>query len=96
MKAMFDKPVLETYELITQQWQQLKKLKKVKVKVHLELPRISHIMYISVLTKVQYIFLVGGFAESPYMFSKIENFVELMDPTLTVIRPSHASVQSIF
>ncbi|KAH4005899.1 hypothetical protein HBI56_097520 [Parastagonospora nodorum] len=69
MKAMFDKPVLETYELITGQWQQLKKLKKVKPK---------------------YVFLVGGFSESPYMFNRVENFVNLMDPTLTVIKPQHA------
>jgi hypothetical protein len=42
MKAMFDKPVLETIQLITQQWQQLKKLKKVKVKVCSEPLTMAH------------------------------------------------------
>jgi hypothetical protein len=33
MKGMFEKPLRLTYELITQQWQNLKKSKKVKPKV---------------------------------------------------------------
>jgi hypothetical protein len=33
MKSMFDKPLLETYELITGQWQQLQNMKKINPKV---------------------------------------------------------------
>ncbi|EOA92058.1 uncharacterized protein SETTUDRAFT_86462 [Exserohilum turcica Et28A] len=38
--------------------------------------------------KIKYLFLVGGFSESPYMFSKIKSFVEKQE--IQAIRPLYA------
>ncbi|KAI4909431.1 hypothetical protein J4E90_008128 [Alternaria incomplexa] len=38
--------------------------------------------------EIKYVFLVGGFSESPYMFAKIKSFVEMRD--IKAIRPSYA------
>jgi hypothetical protein len=55
MKAMFADPVLETIELITQQWQQLKKLKKVKVKVCIEPLKLAHFISPQALIPIAYL-----------------------------------------
>jgi hypothetical protein len=36
------------------------------------------------------VFLVGGFAESPYMFNMIQDFAKRLDESLTVIKPQFA------
>ncbi|KAJ5062359.1 hypothetical protein J3E72DRAFT_393505 [Bipolaris maydis] len=38
--------------------------------------------------KIKYIFMVGGFSESPYMFAKIKDFAEMHE--IQAIRPPHA------
>ena len=42
---------------------------------------------------MQYVFMVGGFAESPYMYEKIKAFVE--GNNVQVIRPAFAYVHII-
>ncbi|XPS69306.1 hypothetical protein M3J09_001584 [Ascochyta lentis] len=66
MISMFDFPLRRTYELLGDQLQKAKRVKKVTMK---------------------YVFMVGGFSESPYMSRKITEFVENND--LQAIRPAY-------
>jgi hypothetical protein len=38
---------------------------------------------------LQYVFLVGGFSESPYMYKRIKEFIEVKKD-IQVIKPSYA------
>ncbi|KAJ8113126.1 hypothetical protein OPT61_g4676 [Boeremia exigua] len=66
MISMFEFPLRRTYELLGEQLQKAKGVKKVNMK---------------------YVFMVGGFSESPYIFQKVTEFVE--NAGLQTIRPSY-------
>ena len=117
MIEMFEMPVRRTYELLGDQLDQLRKNKKVKLKVSLTpdqclflaglkvsdtqhvdpmysscsgcLTRSSSLLYVPMLIFFKYVFMVGGFSESPYMYEKIKMFVIRCDG-LQAVKPTYA------
>ncbi|CAO2655886.1 Nn.00g046890.m01.CDS01 [Neocucurbitaria sp. VM-36] len=95
---MFDFSVRRTYELIGEQLKQVRGNEKVHIKVcHCH---VCTLYYVNVfktwskrrtarlLTRQQFVFMVGGLSESPYIFSKIKAFVETSN--LQAIKPAYA------
>jgi len=80
---MFNEPLLKTILLLTEQIE-LAQQSKTKLKVSLY----SLHFLIRSADSSQYVFMVGGFSESPYMFKKLEDFVK--KHKLIAIRPSYA------
>ncbi|KAL1604233.1 hypothetical protein SLS59_004027 [Nothophoma quercina] len=66
MISMFEFPLRRTYELLGDQLQKAKRVKKVNMK---------------------YVFMIGGFSESPYMSQKVTEFVKKAE--LQAIRPAY-------
>lgn len=79
---MFEFPLRRTYELISEQLKLAKRAKKVTMKV------CSCVQIITQSADIcKYVFMVGGFSESPYVYRKVMEFVETSG--LQAIRPAY-------
>jgi hypothetical protein len=93
---MFEHPIRRTYELLMQQWQQWQRAREngIEIKVRRLCALCTRIIsrayfWTHSLIRIQQVFLVGGFSESPYMFAKLKEFIE-SDKGRKVIKPSYA------
>ena len=80
---MFAFPLGQTCELLVEQLQQARQMGNAKVKVRCSAPQLQLI-----LIKAKYVFMVGGFAESPYMYRKIKKLAAAHG--VDAIRPAYA------